>query len=323
MRYFIVGPVPPPLGGISVYVDRLSRQLRMYGHTVSNIDFARKGFLKRLLSLMRMVVDPRRTTIDLHAFDFSAMAAALLRPFGKTVTYMDHNTLLYRRQVSGVRAWILKRFLLRAGEVSFVSEEGLKFYQENGFTFTNAIVKHAYIPPPVEDGARIFSGYSADTRKFLERRRPVLVANASQIVFENGQDLYGLDLCVDLVLALRAEFPEIGLVLALANADRNPEYLASLKRRIKDAGAVADFCFLTGQQELWPIFRHASLMLRPTTGDGYAVSVAEALDLGCRVLASDAVERPAGATLFRSRDLNDFVGKARLLLADTGAGAAR
>ena len=316
MNYFIVGPVSPPLGGISVYVDRLSRQLRSAGHTVTNIDFARRGIAGKILGLLKIVLYPRATTVDLHAFDFSSMAAALLRPFGKTVTYMDHNTVLYGRQLTGARAWILRRFLERAKEVAFVSAEGMKFYRDNGFTFRSAIVKHAYIRPPVEDESRIYSAYSDEARTFLGNRRPLLVANASQIVFADGKDLYGLDMCVDLILALRAEFPDIGLVFALANPAPHPEYLEQIKKKIQDAGANTNFYFLTGQQELWPVFRHCALMLRPTTGDGYAVSVAEALDLGCKVLASDAVQRPVEAALFRNRDLDDFVQKARTLLSD-------
>lgn len=318
MNYFIVGPVSPPLGGISVYVDRLSRQLRTAGHNVTNIDFTRGGIAGKVLGLLKIVFDPRSTTVDLHAFDFSAMAAALVRPFGKTVTYMDHNTLLYRRQVAGPRAWILKRFLRRAKEVSFVSAEGMKFYKQNGFTFRSAVVKHAYIQPPLAEQSRIYSGYSSTTRSFIEKRRPLLVANASQVVFAEGKDLYGMDMCVDLVLALRVEFPMIGLLFGLANPARHPEYLRAIKKKIQDAGAAENFHFLTGQQELWPVFRCSVLMLRPTTGDGYAVSVAEALDLGCKVLASDAVERPEEAVLFRSRDMEDFIRKARSLLTEFG-----
>jgi glycosyltransferase involved in cell wall biosynthesis len=172
----------------------------------------------------------------------------------------------------------------------------------------------------VEDESRIVARYSNDTRKFLSERRPLLAANASQIVFASGEDLYGLDLCVDLVLALRSEFPGIGLLFALANPTSHPEYLAAIRERIAAANAGQHFHFLTGQQELWPVFKYATLMLRPTTGDGYAVSVAEALALGCAVLASDAVERPSGVHLFRSRDLQDLIAQARTILSKQPAG---
>jgi glycosyltransferase involved in cell wall biosynthesis len=284
---------------------------------VRNIDFDRTGFISRLAGLFRIVLDPRSMIIDVHAFDFSAMAAALLRPFRKSVTYMDHNTLLYGRKLSGLRALILRKFLARADRVSFVSREGLSFYEREGFTFRHAVVQTAYLAPPREDESGIVESYSAETRAFLDRSSPLLVANASQIVFSGGQDLYGLDLCIELVLRLRASHPDIGLLFALANPNQNSEYLDVMRKKITEAGAERNFHFLTGQQELWPVFRRASLMLRPTTGDGFAVSVGEALDLGCKVLASDAVERPAGVTLFRNRDLEDFVAKAAMLLADS------
>lgn len=303
------------MGGVSVYVDRLSRELRRNGTSLRNIQLGRRSLPGRFLDLVRIVFDPRPTVIDLHAFDFSAMAAALLRPFRKVLTYMDHNTLIYGREITGLRARILKRFFERADEVAFVSSEGKLFYEQKGFTFRNAIIKNAFIVPPVEEGDRIASRYSQETRAFLKTRHPLLVANASQVVFKDGVDLYGLDLCVDLVLGLRAEFPNIGLLFALADPNSHKEYLATLKQRISEGGAESNFHFLTGHQELWPVFRDASLMIRPTTGDGFAVSVAEALSLGCPVIASDAVGRPAEVTLFRNRNLEDLDRKARTVLA--------
>lgn len=322
MIHFLIGPVPPPLGGISVYVSRRARQLREEGHRVINIDFSRQSIPVRALQLARVVLDPRPATIELHSFDFSAMAAALLRPFRKKVDYMDHNTLLYDRPVGGLRARILERFLRTADEVAFVSREGRDHYEASGFHFTRAVVRNAYLPPRMADEKEILETYDAETRAFLGARRPLIVANASQIVFVGNEDLYGLDMCAELVTRLRAAYPDVGLLFGLANGTENGEYLARIRKKIEQNGAAGAFHVLTGQRELWPAFRTADLMVRPTTGDGFAVSIAEAMELGCAVLASDAVSRPAGVTLFRNRDFDDFERKARAMLAMRQAGGA-
>ena len=94
MNYLMIGPTPPPLGGISVYVDRRSRILRGNGETVRNIDFAKLGIVRKAAALAKILLDPRHTGFELHAYDFSVMTVLLARPFPKEIIYMDHNTLL-------------------------------------------------------------------------------------------------------------------------------------------------------------------------------------------------------------------------------------
>jgi len=60
-----------------------------------------------------------------------------------------------------------------------------------------------------------------------------------------------------------------------------------------------------------PVISRSDLFLRPTTTDGDAVSVREALELGVPVVASDAVPRPDAVVLYRAGDLADFVAKVR------------
>lgn len=314
MKHVMIGPVPPPLGGISVYVDRRSRKLRTEGHLVQNLDFARLSFAQRIAALAGLVLSPAPATFELHAYDFSAMLALLARPFPKKIRYMDHNTLLYDHDVTGIRKRILKKFMAKA-EVSFVSEAGLGFYQRGGFSFGSAEVRTAYLPPPPGDETQILGTYKRETTEFLASANPLIVANASQIVFVDGIDLYGLDMCVDLLIRVRAQHPNAGFLFALANDAPNRSYLEQIRAKLAGEGAADRFHFLSGQRELWPVFGRAHLFVRPTTGDGFAVSIAEAQELGCSVLASDAVRRPPGVTLFRSRDGDDFAAKALEILA--------
>lgn len=317
----MIGPVPPPLGGISVYVDRRSRILRAEGNRVENLDFGPMSMGKRLVALARLVFRPASATFELHAYDFSAMTALLARPFPKKLLYMDHNTLLYDHDVAGARKWILSHFMARA-EVSFVSEAGLSFYKRRGFTFGSAEVRSAYLPPPLEDESGILGTYDPSTTEFLTSAVPLIVANASQIVFVDGVDLYGLDMCADLLLRISGKFPSAGFLFALADDAPNRAYLERIKAKLTASGASHRFLFLSGQRQLWPVFKRAQLFVRPTIGDGFAVSVAEAQEFGCPVLASDVVSRPPGVTLFKSRDIDDLTEKALELLTGSRAGRA-
>lgn len=316
MKYLMIGPTPPPLGGISVYVDRRSRMLREQGNEVSNLDFARLGVAGKFAALAGILFRPAKTSFELHAYDFSVMTALLIRPFSKEITYMDHNTLLYDHDLRGLRKAILSRFMRKA-HVQFVSKAGIEFYRSRGFEFSSSEVRTAYLPPPVKDEERILASYDARTREFLETARPLIVANASQVVFIDGVDLYGLDMCANLLLKIRDTFPRAGLLFALANDKPNQGYLAEIRDILASGGAGDHFHFLSGQKELWPILKRADLFVRPTSGDGFAVSVAEAQEFGRPVVASDVVARPEGVVLFRNRDDADFANKALTVLKAT------
>ena len=71
---------------------------------------------------------------------------------------------------------------------------------------------------------------------------------------------------------------------------------------------------MTGQKELWPLFKKINLFIRPTFTDGDAVSIREALSFNCSVIASDVVQRPKSTVTFKNRDFNDLYRQASSML---------
>ena len=67
--------------------------------------------------------------------------------------------------------------------------------------------------------------------------------------------------------------------------------------------------------EVWPLFKRADLMLRPSLKDGSSISIAEALYFHCPVLASDVCERGKDVVNFKSGDILDLTSKAEQILA--------
>ena len=132
--------------------------------------------------------------------------------------------------------------------------------------------------------------------------------------FHDGVDLYGFDLCIALVDEIRKDQPEAGLLLALAQVGHST-YLAKLQDEIARRGLGEYVHFMTGQRELWPLLKKASLLVRPTNTDGDAVSIREALHFGCPVVARDVVGRPEGTVLFASRNLGSLVAATKRVLS--------
>ncbi len=150
--------------------------------------------------------------------------------------------------------------------------------------------------------------------KFIHNRSPVLISNAGFIRFYDNVDLYGLDLCIELIYRLKRTFPNIGFIYAIADENINKNYIENMKNKIREFKIKENFYFITGQKEIWPLYRKVDLMIRPTYRDGYGISIAEALYFNTPAIASDVCRRPSGTILFENRNLEDLYNKCMQIL---------
>lgn len=308
-----IGILPPPLGGISVYLYRLSK-LRSQDLF---IDLRALSCGQKLKLFMKADCE-----IVIHGTDWRTLF--LLRVF-QGVRRQPYSVVLHGEgwlndydKSRGLWRWIIESSLRNAKSIQVVGKhiEGallakLPELEEKMF------VRNAFLPPPLEDEPRILASYGQDVHDFIANHKPLIIANAFQLAeWKDGTDLYGLDMCVELMRRLKKDYPQSGMLFALANDKFRPDYYAKMKTQIVDYGLQEQFYFLTNQHELWPLFRCGQLMVRPTCTDGFALSIQEALSLGCPVVASNVGERPVGAMLFHSRDMDDFECKVRYVLND-------
>jgi len=148
-----------------------------------------------------------------------------------------------------------------------------------------------------------------DVRTFCDAHSPLIVANG-KVAYWRGQDLYGFDQLILLTERLKSTFPNIGTVISFW--DHLPSDQPRLNHLVATArakGLEKNILFNTTPGLFVPILDLADVFVRPTVTDGDANSIREALYLGVPVVASDAVVRPPGTILFRTRDITDFADK--------------
>lgn len=312
MKILLIGSYPPPLGGVGVFVKRYARKLSGEGHTVEVLDptqLPKRVVYARLAGARAAGYD----LVSLNFPSFHMMMMLLLTGMASRTEVWEHNWRVLETW-SAWRRRLYALFLRRALSLVLVAPHLKDYYARHGVGLPpRTRVEHAFLPPPLEEEAQVVATYGPETRRFVETRRPLLVANAFRVVAHGGVDLYGLDMCVELVAALRETYPRVGLVFALGEF-ADADYRRRIEQRIAELNLHEHIHFLTGQREIWPLFRRAALMVRPTVTDGYAVSLAEARYFGCAAVASDAAERPAGTHVFVSRDQQDFLRKCRAAL---------
>lgn len=149
------------------------------------------------------------------------------------------------------------------------------------------------------------------------RCRFVLASNAWQMATHRGQDMYGLDLLIELMRRLVHERGlDAGLALLLPGSGGAGEP-QPLFDRIRKAGLESRVALITEPiDESSSLWREADIVVRATNTDGNSLSVLEALAVGTPVVASDCVERPPGTVLFRNRDQDDLTDRVVAVLSD-------
>ncbi len=311
-KILLVGALPPPLGGVSVHIDRLFKALQKDKQVrVFNTSKKHFGSLGRYLKLISLMLIFRPDIVHVHTTErrILQLVQSLRSILKFSLFFTDHNSRLFD-SLDERSAKFYHDFVANLDLLIVVGQAVLdKYHQHNVVTPENVEKISAYIPPPLAEKEVILNTYPGSLRQFLQRHNPVICANAFQVVFLEDEDLYGLDLTVELCGLLVKKYPQFGLIFCLANGELEKEYVRKQTERLRKYGVGDNFFLLTGQREMWPLLTESDLLIRPTLTDGHSISIDEALDLGCPVVASDAVEREQDVVLFRNRDVHDLHDK--------------
>ena len=327
----ILGPLPPPLGGVAAHLSRLVPVLEGAGLRIGVLNHFHStdlpcviGTLKRNpLNYYRLPRKVRARIVHYHHSHWATLLAVVLgQRRGQCYVVTLHNPRIRRQLTSPLpligrlTRWALRRFDV----IVAVNPDVASIVREK---LGGAVIEiiPAFVEPTDDAGKR----YDAALEAFLQAGRTLVVA-AYRIAFLRGdREVYGLDTAVAAFQALAPEDPALRLAIFVAkrpSGRKARQYVARLEAQLEEVG-LRDRAVISFELPLLPAFRHDVLYLRPSRSDGDAVSIREALHAGVPVVASDVVERPAGVTLFPSEDVQQLRSAIQRLLYRTRAGVAR
>jgi len=318
----IIGPYPPPYGGISVHVQRMHHflQERNNKHVIyTKIDMEKADLVnidKQKRWLLKYFFTAKENILHFHSIDWKERVLIGLMGFlGKKVILTIHGESL-NNQLNQSN-WLKRKILIWAikniKNIIAVNPKIKSLLISLGIKPKKVECVPAFIPPAIkhEDIAEI----PKEVWEFIDSHTQIISANAFRISFYNNQDLYGIDMCIDLCANLKRYYPQIGLVFCLPDIG-NYEYFNKMKQKIKEKHLEYNFLFQTKPRQLYPILMKSDLFVRPTNTDGYSVSVAEAIYFKVPTVASNVCQRPEGTNLFKSRDIDDFTLRVRCVLGN-------
>ncbi len=323
-KILIIGPASPPIGGISIHVERTCAQLKLQHNTVTTLSISYKGCSKiyACIKLVKTLLYIRPNRIYYHTLflrraliDISILILFSVL-FKNMVITVDHDCIyLYTR--SKLFKYIFKSLLQHVTQRIVIGTSTAASYTHNNIILPYTI-DSAFLPPDITKEQEIIAEYPPSLFTFIAAHATLIVANATHfsLTKDTQQDIYGLDLCIHALANIRIYFPSCGLVIALADTyNTYANYTRYLMPLLNQYQLHAHVYFLTGQYQLWPLIKKASVFLRPTRHDSFGISVAEALFFGIPVIASNVCKRPTGTIILSSNTITALTQTLRCILA--------
>lgn len=311
----LIGPYPPNIGGVSTHIVRLVPLLTAKGHGVSVLSVNKTAtntndikYIPPVLLPFILLFKPK-SVLHFHVDSLSHLVVALFLKIRHPTYLTIHNnrypTTMKDRSVRNRIKWLCLSSFKKIICVNSVTQQ---FLQNRLNNLHNAVIP-AFLPPPEIDDTSIES-----VKKWGAQFRHVLSGYAYRLSFYQDQDLYGIDMMVNLMKELKQRKFRVGLVL-LINLEDNP-YLDKIRQDIEEFNLIDSVLLLDIKSgyDAVALWKYSDIYLRPTNTDGNSISIQEALSVGTSVVTSDCVERPKACLLFKDRDLEDFTEKVRSLI---------
>ena len=315
MKILLVGPFPPPHGGVSVHVASLQDLL------------LKSGIPCRVLNISRGTPASERYVSIRGPLHFMALLLSYsFQGWSLHVHINGHNVKSWLVAFTAGLAGVIGR---RARGAMLTIHSGMSPAYLNSGRFrrclawatsglyrhiiaVNSEVRDALRSLPVQDG-RIqilpaFFPTGASLRElphgfeqWSRQHDPIL----STALFFRPE--YGFTLLVQAVSELRRKHPRLGCVV-MGDSESRPQ---GLPQHVFAIGDLAHGSCLA-------VIARSDIFVRPTYSDADAVSVRDAIAVGTPVVASDVVRRPAGTLCFKTGDSSDLAAKIESLISGAG-----
>jgi glycosyltransferase involved in cell wall biosynthesis len=171
------------------------------------------------------------------------------------------------------------------------------------------IVLHAFVPPIIENEIPL----PENIIELLENNinNKIIIANAFKLVLHKNEDLYGLDLLIDVARMIKKDNKNYKIIFVVASTN---DKLKFYEKMIKNENLESQISLIPHSLSFVKLMLKSDLVIRPTNTDGDALTIREAIFLNRPIIASDVVKRPSKTVLFKNRDSKDLYTKIKTLL---------
>ena len=276
-----VGPKLPKIGGISIYLNRLQNAHPNYINVLDDTDIKYYEFLKLVLT------NKKNSRIIYHTPNNNRriLLAILAKTLKIQVSIVVHGESLTK--MSFFHKYIFKSLSTSLHSVRYVGSHLLE--KSNFINCERIIVRPAFrIPPKVE---------LAIPKEINEYRDLKLALTASTLLFNNGEEVYGILRSVKIVMGLNESGIKCKLFIFSPDKIKILKYLQENLKELEIQDLKEKIAIIDQTGDSAHLLQTCDVFLRLTSEDGYGNSIREALYFNKIAIATPVSERPPGTIL--------------------------
>ncbi|EII2401656.1 MULTISPECIES: hypothetical protein [Vibrio] len=316
MKVFILGAVPPPLGGVSVYVFRRFNELKNKKGNVKLFDSRLKiSFIYLLANALAYIVLGKDFEIEVNVSNKHVLKIITMLGLSKYCVFIDHNG--YRRLINESEGEsILFDFLKSIKMIKPVNRDIADFYLSRGISKDKIEIITPYIKPTNSELYEAERQLPSELSYLLNAKsRNIVLTSAWKTISSDDEfDLYGLLDILSFYDALACDFPDYYFVMMLGEFT-DDDYGTRVLDKIKMLKQKhRNFVFINNGISQLSLLNKTAILLRLTKTDGDSVSIKEAIDFGAKVITTDVCPRPSEVFLFKVDDTTGINEKIRKIL---------
>jgi glycosyltransferase involved in cell wall biosynthesis len=312
LKLLLVGPYPPPHGGISVHVQNASKLVRQAGadSKVLNVDPRApraEEYIKISnptdLALSLLSYAWNGWTIHTHINGHTnkswliALACGLAGQNGAGGILTIHSGIApqYLRQCSTMQRRIVQIACLQFDRIVCVNDEIATTLGPIGIPQSRIDVIPAFLPLSAPS-----EGMPQDLESWINKHHPIL----STAMFFRPE--YGFDVLISGLKTLAGNYPQIGCLVMGSGEDRMAAEMLTRKAGLTES---VQFVGDIDHNMCLALMARSQVFVRPTLRDGDSISVREAVGLGIPVVASAVGTRPIEAHLFEPGKVEGMIAQ--------------
>lgn len=318
LRLGVVGPLPPPAGGMATQTRQLVNLLREEHVDVSLVQ-NNKPYSPKFIEKVKGV----RALFRLIPYLFEVWKLAGHVDVIHLMANSGWSWQLFSAPVVWV-GWFRKTPVIvnyRGGEAKSYFEQSFKWVQPTLNKASLIVVPSGYLK-------KVFAEFGVDTQVVpniinLERFKPVNIEEPKQIfkliITRNLESIYGIETAIKAAAIVKQQLPNISLEIAGSGPQQKP--LEGLVEKL-GVGQQVTFVGRLDAKQIVEFYQSADVMLNPTTVDNMPNSVLESLASGVPVVTTDVggipyiVEHEKTALLVSVGDEQEMANQVLSILRD-------
>lgn len=306
-KIIIIGPHPPPLGGVAIHIKRVRAKLIQQKNDMKIFDTATqyKTKLHSFFNLIKTILLTRPDIIYFHepteSLQKLASVVLLKQIFRFKLIVVDHDCrLLYK--FSKNKRKLFRTLMQKVNLAIVMGNTTEQCYIDNKIERATRS-ESPFLPPDLSEEQTLLKNYPTSIHEFLRSHSPIISANAFAPILIGGKDLYGFDTSISLMQKLKTKYPNIGLIFGICKNEtpEQKQYFAKIQKLVQKLNLTKNILLLFSKGEFWPIIKSSDVFIRPTLSDSFGISVQEAIFFDVPAFATRVCERPEGTILFETQ----------------------